>query len=150
MSMADEAIVHASAVVVGECGLLIDGASGSGKTSLALALLADADLSRRFARLVGDDRLVLVAVNGRLVARPHATIAGRIERRGVGVAAIVHEPACLIGLCIALGSDGAIERMPAEASRRVLCGIDLPLLRLRAAAGPRENSFRVFSHLSFR
>lgn len=147
--MADE-LVHGSAVVVGECGVLIEGGSGSGKTSLVLALLADADPHRCFARLVGDDRLVLTAVNGRLVARPHSAIAGRIERRGVGIVPIAHEPACLIGLCVALGADGDGERMPAQAPRRRRCGIDLPLLRLRAEDGARENSFRVFSHLSFR
>ena len=48
--------VHASALVVGEAGVLIRGPSGSGKSSLALALLALADNRRSFVRLIGDDR----------------------------------------------------------------------------------------------
>lgn len=148
--MANDELVHGTAVVVGACGVLVEGGSGTGKTSLALALVADADNRRCFARLVGDDRLVLAAVHGSLVARPHPAIAGRIERRGVGIVAIAHEPACLIGLCVALSADLDLERMPSQAPQRTLCGVDIPLLRLRAADGARENSFRVFSHLSFR
>jgi hypothetical protein len=57
--------IHASAVLVGHRGILIRGPSGSGKSRLALALLQSAGAG--FARLVGDDRIHLEAVHGRLL-----------------------------------------------------------------------------------
>jgi serine kinase of HPr protein (carbohydrate metabolism regulator) len=71
------ASVHASAVLVCARAILIQGPSGSGKSRLALALLQAAQGgSLRFARLVADDRVVLEACHGRLVARPPAELAG--------------------------------------------------------------------------
>lgn len=49
--------VHGTAAVVGEAGVLIRGASGAGKSSLALALVDAAAARGLFARLVGDDRI---------------------------------------------------------------------------------------------
>ena len=48
--------IHATVVLVGEAGVLIRGASGSGKSALALALMSEAGRRGLFARLVGDDR----------------------------------------------------------------------------------------------
>src|SRR5579885_12565 len=44
--------LHATAAVVGEAGVLIRGPSGSGKSSLAFALIAAAKASGLFARLI--------------------------------------------------------------------------------------------------
>ena len=74
--------VHATAVLVGADGVLIRGASGAGKSALALALI------ERGARLVADDRAACsppaTAASSR---RAPAAIAGRIELRGRGVIA---------------------------------------------------------------
>ena len=72
-------IVHGAAVAVAGRGVLILGASGSGKSALALAMIG------RGAALVADDRVVLERRGGALVARAPATIAGLIEARGVGI-----------------------------------------------------------------
>ena len=82
--------IHATCVVIGEAGILIRGASGAGKSSLARALLAGAALAGRFGRLVGDDRVEIAALNGRLVARPVKPIEGRLEVRGVGIVGLAH------------------------------------------------------------
>lgn len=74
--------IHATAIAIGEAGILIRGASGSGKSVLALALIALAAQGGRFARLVADDRVELAARGGRLVARPVAPLEGIVERRG--------------------------------------------------------------------
>lgn len=71
--------MHASCVSVDGNGLLICGPSGSGKSSLALQMMALG------ARLVSDDRCQLSAHDGRLYAAPPETIAGQIEARGVGI-----------------------------------------------------------------
>jgi serine kinase of HPr protein (carbohydrate metabolism regulator) len=77
--------IHASAVVIGEAGVLIRGASGSGKSRLALALIAAARGGGAFARLIGDDRIRLESCNERLIGRGHPRILGQIEQRGAGI-----------------------------------------------------------------
>ncbi|MDR4306710.1 HPr kinase/phosphatase C-terminal domain-containing protein [Chelatococcus sambhunathii] len=77
--------VHANCFVVGEAGILVRGESRSGKSSLTLALIERATAEGRFARLVADDRVRLEAKNDRLIGSVPSTIAGLIERRGVGI-----------------------------------------------------------------
>ncbi|MBB1496685.1 HPr kinase/phosphorylase [Paracoccus sp. MC1862] len=71
--------IHASAVEIAGRGLLILGPSGSGKSSLALALMGMG------ARLVADDRVILRVRDSSLVAECPAPIRGRIEARGIGL-----------------------------------------------------------------
>jgi HPr kinase/phosphorylase len=92
--------IHATCVVIGEAGILIRGPSGSGKSKLARELLALAERSGAFARLVSDDRTEVEALNGRLVARSVAPIEGRMEVRGVGILKRRFEPAALVRLVI--------------------------------------------------
>jgi HPr kinase/phosphorylase len=73
-------ILHASCVAVDGRGLLILGPSGSGKSSLALRLLAGG------ATLVADDRTRVAVVDGQLLAScPNPDLTGLIEARGVGL-----------------------------------------------------------------
>lgn len=131
---AHAASLHATCLVLGEAGVLIVGGSGTGKTSLATALIDDAQRRGAFARLVADDRVRLTASGGRLLARPHPAIAGQVERRFGGIADTVHEPAVTLRLVLDLSGTGA-QRLPdAPASRADYCGISLPCLRLPAVA----------------
>lgn len=78
----DVHVLHASAVAVGNRGLLICGASGSGKSSLALQMIALG------ATLVADDRvLVRRRPEGGLHLSCPEPIRGRIEARGFGLLA---------------------------------------------------------------
>jgi HPr kinase/phosphorylase len=125
--------LHASTLVVGEAGILIRGASGAGKTRLALGLVAQARLAGGFARLVADDRTLVVRHRDRLVARPHPAVAGLVERRGLGIEAVEHEPACVLDLAVDL-VEGWPDRLPEPAARR--CEIARVVLsRLAVAAG---------------
>jgi hypothetical protein len=135
--------IHANCVVIGETGILIRGAAGSGKSTLARRLVAEAIRVGRFARLVADDRVMLASQAGRLVARPHPAIAGRVELRGEGVLAVDHEPAAVIGLVVDLGVAG--DRLPApDAVNTELCGLRLG----RVAAETAEQALDlVFSRL---
>ncbi len=85
--------IHGCALIVGDAGLLIRGASGSGKSSLTLALLEQAQAQGRFARLVADDRVGLTLNAGQLIAAPHPVIAGQIEKRGIGILSLPHQSA---------------------------------------------------------
>lgn len=127
--------VHASAVAVGEAGLLIRGASGAGKSFLSLALIARAKQEGLFARLVADDRVALSARGGRLLARPVSPLEGLVERRGLGLTPEPHLPATVIRLVIdCIGEEP--ERMPEpEALVEQILGVDLPRLTIWGRAG---------------
>lgn len=127
--------VHATVVAIGEAGVLIRGASGSGKSSVALALVGLASQSGRFARLVADDRVALAAGGGRLLARPVAPLEGIVERRGLGLTPEPFTGAAVVRLLVDLiGEEPA--RMP-EPEELVdnLAGIDLPRLRVFGRTG---------------
>jgi HPr kinase/phosphorylase len=123
--------IHATALIVGHRGILIRGPSGSGKSRLALALLQSANSG--FARLVGDNRIHLQAVNGRLLMRPARAIAGLIELRGLGIVRLAAEPVAVAHLVIDLAAPDAA-RLPAPAALSVEVG-GIRLARLPVAPG---------------
>ncbi len=71
--------LHATSVEMAGRGVLIRGASGSGKSSLALELMS------RGATLVSDDRTIVTLRSDGLQLSAPASIAGRIEARGLGI-----------------------------------------------------------------
>lgn len=103
-------------------GVLIEGAPGSGKSSLALALID------RGAILVGDDGVALAAMNGRLIAGPAPATAGLLEVRNVGLVPVPFIDRAAIALVIAL--DPEAPRFIDVAEERYLLGVRLPLVRL--------------------
>lgn len=124
--------IHASAVVIGEDAVLLRGPSGAGKSALALALVAAARARGRFARLVADDRVLLQPAGDRLVVMPHPAIAGRIERRFVGIAAMTHEARALARLVVDLEPAAAgLVRLP-DVTDTVLAGVRLRRIVLPA------------------
>lgn len=131
--MSAAATLHASCVVVGEAGLVIRGASGSGKSSLARQIVREGERGGLFARLVCDDRVRLESRNGRVVASPVAAIAGRIEVRGMGLVTVPFERAAIVRWVVDLSEDPPRLPEPAEATVP-LCGVPVP--RLQAAIEP--------------
>ena len=117
----DGLVLHASCVVTTGGGALIRGQSGSGKSVLALRLLALG------ARLVADDRTHLRRERGRLVAEAPAAIRGLIEARGIGIlnAPPVTDPAP-VALIVDLDRQET-ERLPPVRQTRLL-GVDLPVI----------------------
>ena len=91
--------------------MLIEGRSGAGKSDLALRLID------RGARLVSDDYTLLVRDRDRLLARAPATIAGRIEVRGLGIVAMPHVEHVPVALIVRLGVEPM--RMPERRQRRL-------------------------------
>lgn len=129
MLHATEAAVHASCVLVGRSAVLIRGASGSGKSRLALALI---DALPGKARLVADDRVHLFAANGRLLAAAPDAIKGRMEIRGLGIRAVDYEPLALVMLVVDLEAFDAA-RMPEDAARSIeISGVKLSRLPVAA------------------
>lgn len=92
----DPILFHASCVALHGKGCLITGASGKGKSALALQLMALG------ADLVADDRTELRRAGARLRATCPAAIQGRIEARGVGILDVPFRPECDVVLIVDL------------------------------------------------
>ena len=117
-------LIHrASAVAIGGRAVLIEGPPGSGKSSLALALID------RGAVLIGDDAVALDATDGAVYAGPPPNIAGLLEVRGVGLMAFPVAARVAVALVVRL--DPAAPRFLDDAPQIELAGQPLPLIRLR-------------------
>lgn len=123
--------LHATLVVLGEAGLLITGASGQGKSALALALLAQAASRGLHARLVGDDRVRVLLQGQRLVGRGHPVLTGRIEARGLGLLDVDSMDAAILRGVVTLADAPARMPEPEDETAEIL-GIRLPCITLRA------------------
>lgn len=142
---AEKIDLHASAVVIGEAGVLITGPSGAGKSSLAIALVEAARAAGTFARLIGDDRIHVACASARLIARGHPRIEGKIERRGQGIVAMPFLGAAVIRLVIRFAGDKEVlPRLPEE-KWIVLAGVQLPLLEVRHDAAPQDLAARILA-----
>lgn len=132
-----KAAVHGNAILLGEAGILILGASGAGKSSLCLALLAAAELSGLFSALIADDRVWLTRAGKHLVGRPTPGFEGLIERRGEGVISVRHETAAAIRMVIQLSSSGfPLDRSPEDSEQRFEhAGVSLPKFFVDAKGG---------------
>jgi serine kinase of HPr protein (carbohydrate metabolism regulator) len=134
--------VHASVASLDGRGVLIRGKSGSGKSSLLLALISSAN-----ATLVADDRAHLAAVGGRVVASVPATIAGQMEIRGVGIVRRPHVPSVAIDLVVDLLPLAECPRLPdADEARALLAGIAVP--RIFIAIGAPDGVARIAAALT--
>ncbi|MCU0889041.1 MAG: hypothetical protein MUC64_13700 [Rubritepida sp.] len=124
-------LLHGSCVAMAEAGVLLLAPPGGGKSDLALRLLG------RGALLVADDQVELAIEAGALLARPPATLAGRLEVRGLGLLDALPWQVAPLALVVELVPREAVPRLPAPARWEAL-GIGLPLLRLdgRAPSAP--------------
>jgi HPr kinase/phosphorylase len=123
------ATIHATCVALNRRGVLILGPSGSGKSALALQLMALG------CALVSDDQTVLTPQDGTLTARAPAALKGRIEARGIGILAADAISAARIVLAVDL-AQAETDRLPPE--RRVtIHGCSIPLVhRVESAHFP--------------
>ena len=113
---------QATAVAIGGRALLIEGPPGSGKSSLALALID------RGARLIGDDSVMLEVADGRLLAHPHPETRGLLEVRNLGLLRYDVCEAAPVVLMVTLDREAPRYVEVAETVERA--GITLPMLRL--------------------
>ena len=141
--------IHATALIIGERAVLIRGASGTGKTELAWALLSLAGQCGQFGRLVGDDRVKLEPRNGRLVVSPHPEIAGKMEQRGVGILETSFEPGAIVGLVVDLtGCKPEAERLPLDTETTIILhGISVSRLAISAGQAAIDRARLVLTTL---
>lgn len=118
--MSETMLIQASAVAIDGRALLIEGAPGAGKSSLALALMD------RGAQLIGDDGVSLDRVDDRIIASPPPNIAGLIEVRGVGLISRPTAGPAPVALILALSDES--ERLPDGLATRDILGVKVPIL----------------------
>lgn len=114
-------ILHASCVCVGSRAVVITGASGRGKSTLALQLVAMG------AELVADDRTRVVSAQGALWAQTPTTLSGRIEARGFGILHLPYLQRARLRAVVDLDVTES-ERVPMPHETEIL-GQSLPLIR---------------------
>jgi serine kinase of HPr protein (carbohydrate metabolism regulator) len=142
--------IHATAVAIGEAGVLIRGVSGAGKSKLALAILAEAGRTGLFARLISDDRVRLSLSGGRLLAHVHPAIAGKIEGRGEGILTLAHEESAVVRAVVDLvdPTAGRPSRLPDTYEKTAeIGGISLPRLSLCQDRSASEAAQRILAFL---
>ncbi len=116
--------LHASTVALDGRAVLITGPSGSGKSDLALRLL-----DRGFT-LVSDDQTIVRRDGERLIASAPATIAGKLEVRGIGIVDMHTVSDVPVALIVELTSE--ITRMPDDSRERPILGVGIPLISIDA------------------
>lgn len=113
---------HASAVAVDGQGILILGASGSGKSSLALDLIA------RGAALISDDLVrITTGADGWPMLTHTGRMTGVIEARGIGLLVVPQVPQAPLALAIDM-DHVETERLPTSHDI-VMLGTRIPCLR---------------------
>ena len=112
--------IQATAVALDGRGLLITGASGAGKSALALDLIAMG------GALIADDLVLLSADEGRLFADAPRQ-RGLIEARGIGLLEVRHTDGRHgVDLALDLDTESA-DRLP-QARRIAHLGVSIPLI----------------------
>ena len=116
--------IHATCVARDGVGVLLRGASGTGKSDLGFRLMALG------MRLVADDRVDLRRDGQALIASAPVPLRGLIELRGIGIVPVENALAeARVALVVDLVPRAAVERLPEPAAATFL-GLAVPLLAL--------------------
>jgi serine kinase of HPr protein (carbohydrate metabolism regulator) len=125
--------VHATCIAIDGHGILLRGPSGSGKSDLALRAID------RGARLVADDRVVLIRRGENVIASAPSSLHGLLEIRGLGIMRMDAATEARVALVADLVDADGIERLP-ERRHCEIEGATVPwtaLAPFQAAALPK-------------
>lgn len=127
-------LVHATAIAFGARGVLLRGASGSGKSDLALRCigLPCSQAAPGPAMLVADDQVLVEALPEGVFVSPPPTIAGLLEVRGVGIIQVPHTASARLELVVDLVASDQVVRMPVIEPGVNIAGVRVSAIRLAA------------------
>ena len=133
--------IHATAVALAGRAVLLRGASGSGKSDLALRLVDDG------AALVADDQTCLSRRGAELWATAPQPLKDLMEVRGLGIVRVPSLAEAPVALLVDLVREAEVERCP-EPDAESLLGVALPRLRLSAASASAPAKVRLALRLA--
>ena len=117
--------IHAALIANQGIGILISGASGSGKSRLAIEAMQFG------AKFIADDQVALSLNTGMLMGGPLPGFKGVLELRGVGLVQLPDTATQQVIHCIVeLLPVEQIERLPAARETRELLGVKVPVVRM--------------------
>lgn len=133
--------IHATCVVIKGHGVLLRGASGSGKSDLALRLIDGG------AGLVADDYTELSVEDGQLFACVPQTIQGLLEVRGIGIVHLGCVPRVPVAAIIDLVALSDVERLP-EQQVETIEGVSVARFAIRGldASAPAKVRMALKAH----
>lgn len=112
--------LHATCVALGARGILIRGASGAGKSALALQLMGHG------AQLVADDQTILTRHDDAIFATCPPNLRGMIEARGIGLLAA--KPRKTAKICLIVDLDQIeTDRLPPKRNSDLM-GVPIDLV----------------------
>lgn len=130
----DGVLVHGTCVAYSGLGILLRGAPGSGKSDLALRFLAafgGAVAEQSGAVLVADDQVLLERGGDNVIARAPASIANKLEVRGVGIVEFSAAPHAILSLIVDLKGPKDIPRLPPDPlARETVLGVRVAVIAL--------------------
>jgi HPr kinase/phosphorylase len=104
---------HCTCVKINSVGVMIEGKSGAGKTSLGLGILNAARIrGADFAMVCDDQALIDIQKNNELWVKAPMSIAGKVELHGAGIAEVKTIAHCRIQLVCELINQADIIRHP--------------------------------------
>lgn len=148
MAAAENPTHHATTVCILGRAVMLRGAPGSGKSSLAAQLIDQPGNglgpSLLPAVLLADDQTHVELRHGRLWAICPPVLAGRLEVRGQGIVSTVHVNEAPLALVVDLMPAAAIERLPpGDALQAVLMGVAVPRVCVDASHPSAATRVRV-------
>ena len=130
--------LHATTVVISDRALVLAGRSGTGKSTLALQMMAYGAL------LLADDVTWLTGTDAGVEAYCPPTLLGQIEARGVGILNAQPCSPTLVSAIVDLGTPEQ-ERLPPFRVMK-LCGHDIPILHKPATSYLSEILIQYMKH----
>ena len=129
--------LHASAFAHNGAGLLLLGPSGSGKSRITAEALVLG------AKLVADDRVTLIPMQGLIAAAPAPEIASIIELRGLGLVRM-NDALSRHVLHLVVELDPAQDARLPVIEKRDFLGVTLPYMRVAPAPQTTGGSLLLF------